>query len=92
MSNKRLELEQSYLSIGNELEKLNIQNFKNHCYWRIANDNAVNAKWNTVINKPFYKNVDYNTLLKSVTYLKTMLHDNEVIKVLNSRSLNYRKQ
>ena len=42
------------MQLANELENIyHNLNFKNHCYLRIAYDNTIDAKWDTVINRPF---------------------------------------
>lgn len=87
---ERKSLEEMYLSLGKQLEQLKIKNFKNHCFWRIANDNACNIKWNDLVKKPFYKNADDALLLKSVEYLVAMLKDTSCIAELNRKSLQQR--
>jgi hypothetical protein len=43
--------------LANELESIYPDlNFRNHCYLRIGYDNAVDAKWNTVVNRHFTAN------------------------------------
>lgn len=91
LNRKQLELE--YIRLGNLLESSNYKSFKNHCYWRMANDNSCKARWDTICEKPFYKNCDLNTLKKSVEYLSHMAYSPEakdVIDQLNINSLIYR--
>jgi len=91
MSVTKTALQLDYLYYGNQLEKQNPQlNFKNHCYWRIANDNACSAKWTTKVKTPYYKNASNERLEKSVAYLKAMINDSSTINKLNKQSLKLR--
>ena len=38
-------------------EKYTDLNFQNHCYLRIALDNIFQAKWDTKIKRPAYRNL-----------------------------------
>lgn len=89
----REKLEEAYLKLGNLLEQehSNLQ-FKNHCYWRIANDYTCFGKWDTYIEGPFYKKANDLILRTSVNTLKSMLFDEDRINNLNQISLNYRKR
>jgi hypothetical protein len=88
---ERIELEQTYLQLGNLIEKkYPILSFKNHCYWRIANDNACQTKWDTIVNRPYYKNASKDQLKKSINILQEIFANRNVILEYNKQSLNYR--
>lgn len=87
----RQELEQMYLDLGRNLPNIHKQlNFKDHCYWRMANDNACNNKWNKKVESPFYKNASDLTLKRSVETLNKM-GELQTVFELNEKSLNYRR-
>lgn len=89
---KREELESLYIRLGNELEELYSSfSFKNHCYWRIANDYACKDKWDKLVKRPFYKNASDIQLIKSITILQDMVGNKEVLFNFNKQSLTYRK-
>lgn len=88
----RESLQERYLKAGNRLEELNNTKFSNHCYWRMANDYAVGAKWDTIISSPFYKNASYEQLEKSVLILEQMIQQPELINTFNKGSLYLREQ
>ena len=89
---KRDFLEKKYIDLGNKLQnKYSGVSFKNHCYWRIANDNACNEKWNNVVKGIYYKNCKRKQLIKSIMFLNIMLNDFSKAIELNDKSLFYRK-
>jgi len=95
----REKIESLYLILGNRLAKnnKNTHKLKNHCYWRIANDNAVGNKWSNVVERPFYKNCSIEQLEQSVNILtemeakpKNILHYNEIsLHLRNKQKKDY---
>ena len=88
----RRQLEQRYKELGKRLEVTHkTKRFWNHCYWRIANDNAVKGKWDIVVRRPFYKNATDKQLEDSVANLERM-DKFDAVEKLNRRSLEYRNK
>lgn len=88
----RLELEELYIKLGNKIQEQNpLSSFKNHCYWRIANDAACQANWTKVVSKPFYKKASDDQLKKSVKTLEQISSKRLILTDYNRQSLNYRK-
>ena len=87
-------LEKAYFTLGNSLERQykGSFNLKNHCYWRIANDNAVGNKWSNVVDRPFYKNCSIEQLNQSVDILMEMETKPENILHYNEISLHLRNK
>jgi len=67
-------------------------NFKNHCYWRIALDNMLNAKWDTVIKKPAHAHLNDDQIQSVVSLLLAYQTDLTLLKAHNLKSLNFRKK
>jgi hypothetical protein len=67
-------------------------NFRNHCYLRIAYDNAVDNKWDTVVDRPFTKNA--NPIELSIANALLMMYkiDQELLLEHNKISLTYRQK
>jgi len=65
-------------------------NFQNHCYLRIALDNTFQAKWDTKIKKPAYKNLNKEELSKVIILLKAYFDDKELLLKHNLNSLRFR--
>lgn len=86
----RQDLIKEYFNLGEKLENLNIKNFKNHCYWRMANDSSIGDKWNKHIKRPFIKNASHRQLQRSCKHLKNMFDNVKNIEIYNKKSLNYR--
>ena len=66
-------------------------NFDNHCYLRIALDNTFNAKWDTVLKRPAYRNTseqERTNLLKLLKHYKT---NKTLLLEHNKNSLQWRK-
>ena len=87
------------ISIKNEIIRLSNSldaqyaaelNFRNHCYLRIAYDNAVNNKWDNVIAKPFIKNANEDQLNVALMLLKNYVTDKVVLNNHNLLSLKFR--
>jgi len=79
--------------LANSLEKqYNDLNFRNHCYLRIAYDNTVGTKWDTVIDKPFTKNA--SAFQKHIANELLILYskDKELLMHDNKKSLTYRNK
>ena len=66
-------------------------NFRNHCYLRIAYDNTVSNKWDTMIAKPFIKNANEQQLKNAVLLLSKYVTDKEILLIHNATSLAFRK-
>lgn len=81
----------SYQNLPEKLtEKYSDLNFQNHCYLRIALDNAFQTKWDTIINRPAYKNLSKEELSKVIILLKAYLEDKELLLNNNVNSLTFR--
>ncbi|MEM6687631.1 MAG: acetyltransferase, partial [Bacteroidota bacterium] len=66
--------------------------FENHCYLRIALDNTLQTKWDTVIKKPAYKHLTAAQLKQVVQLLESYDGNELLLKRDNTISLNYRKK
>lgn len=62
-----------------------------HCFLRIAYDNAVGAKWDTVVKPPAWRNLPQNGLADALNLLEAM-HDLPKLYGLNETSLALRRQ
>jgi hypothetical protein len=62
-----------------------------HCFKRIAFDRATQAKWDTVVNRPFYENATSRQMKKAVKALKEMARSPARARELNKASLRYRR-
>jgi hypothetical protein len=81
------------IEIANILEKQYPSfNFRNHCYLRIAYDNAVLAKWDNVVSRPFAKNASVYFKVVANENLKMYLEDKGLLIEHNQNSLKYRKK
>lgn len=60
-----------------------------HCFLRIAYDNAVGAKWGTVVRPPAWRNLPPDALAEALRLLGTM-DDPATLRRLNARSLALR--
>ena len=81
------------MELANELENIyHNLNFKNHCYLRIAYDNTIDAKWDTVINRPFTINANLIQLNKAKWLLCLYKIDKELLLQHNKISLTYRQK
>jgi hypothetical protein len=79
--------------LANELEGIYPDlNFRNHCYLRIAYDNAVDGKWNTVVNRPFTENANLIQLTRVKWFLGMYKTDKELLVKHNKISITYRKK
>jgi len=87
----RREMEREYKSLGNELPQYHPnKSFQNHCYWRIALDNAVGEQWNKKISSPAYKKITDEQLLKTNQFLRLYIKDRKLLEKHNEQSLIYR--
>lgn len=78
-------------NLGNELPRYYPnKSFQNHCYWRIALDNAVGAQWNEKISSPAYKNITDEQLQKTLGFLRLYIKDEMTLEKNNRQSLIYR--
>jgi hypothetical protein len=86
------DLQNRYFVLGNELEsRYPHLNFKNHCYWRIALDNTVQAKWDQRIKRrPAYLNLSNDQLKRVVILLEEYLQNQELLLMHNQTSLRFR--
>ena len=86
-----LERKALYFSLGNELAELHKHlNFENHCYWRIALDNTLSAKWKDVISAPAYKHLTEEQFQQVIQLLKSYKEDEELLLKHNKISLELR--
>jgi len=65
-------------------------NFDNHCYWRIALDNTLFAKWKDVVPPPAYRNISEEQLDFVIHLLNTYKQDEQLLLEHNRISLGYR--
>lgn len=80
-----------YFDLGNQLPKIHRHlNFDNHCYWRIALDNTLQAKWKDKVAAPAYKNVTKEQFDHIIHLLKTYKEDEKLLLEHNRISLAYR--
>ena len=80
------------MQIANGLEKQYTDlNFKNHCYLRIAYDNAVSGKWDTLVNRPFTKNASTFYIHEANLFLCSYITNKNLLLQHNKISLEYRK-
>jgi len=63
---------------------------QNHCYRRIAYDNAVTWRWDKVITSPFIDHVDNDILEKVIHNLLLYSKDKSILINHNDISLTYR--
>ncbi|MGB3182403.1 MAG: hypothetical protein WBB45_13515 [Cyclobacteriaceae bacterium] len=85
--------EDQYFRLARQLEKrYPDSSFRDHCYWRIALDNTLQAKWDTVIKRPAYKHLDGQQMKQVISLLQAYEADEELLKKHNRKSLQYRKK
>ena len=86
-----IENKQLYFDLGNQLPEIYKHlNFSNHCYWRIALDNTLLAKWKDVVPSPAYKNISEEQLNQVVQLLKSYMIDEQLLVQHNIISLGFR--
>ena len=92
MKNERTQqiLELKRLSIFLDKHYDNELNFRNHCYLRIAYDNATQDKWDNIVNKPFVKYATIFQLQQAVVLLNKYLFDKLTLLSDNGKSLDFR--
>ena len=62
-----------------------------HCFLRIAYDNAVGAKWDTLVAKPAWSNLTLKALEAAIaTLVRIGAEGRPALDELNSRSLGWR--
>lgn len=89
----RDQLQSRYFELGNELPEVYPDlNFDNHCYWRIALDNAVGDKWKNQIPSPAYKNLSDEQLEEVVLLLEKYKDDEAALIEDNQKSLKWRSK
>ncbi|RMB59502.1 acetyltransferase [Dokdonia sinensis] len=89
--NATISYKEHYMNLANELVKTYPEfNFENHCYLRIALDNAVGTKWDTKIARPAYKNLTIVQRALVIDYLAHYLSDRDMLLSHNAISLAYR--
>ena len=83
---------QKYFQLGKTLEeRYPALDFRNHCYWRIALDNVLQGKWDTMIARPAYRNLNQDQLRKVISLLEIYLEDKQLLFRHNQQSLMYRR-
>lgn len=86
-----LENKKLYFDLGNQLPTIHKHlNFDNHCYWRIALDNTLSAKWKDVVPAPAYRNISEEQLNHVIHLLKSYKEDEQLLLEHNRVSLAYR--
>ena len=86
-----LENKKLYFELGNQLPQIHKHlDFENHCYWRIALDNTLSAKWKDVVPAPAYKNISEEQLNHVIHLLKSYKKDEQLLLEHNRVSLAYR--
>ncbi len=66
-------------------------NFDNHCYLRIALDNTLKTRWDTLIKKPAYKNLNAEQLEQVVEHLRLYQQSEKLLFEHHQNSLDWRK-
>lgn len=61
-----------------------------HCFKRIAYDVAVEARWDTVVPRPFYAHASREQIARALDALQAMAETPAVAQALNRQSLHYR--
>jgi hypothetical protein len=89
---EKIELEKEYFQVAKKLERQyrHLQ-FEDHCYWRIALDNTLKAKWDDIIERPAYKNLPDSLFETVIKRLHSYLKDEELLLMHNEKSLAYRR-
>lgn len=83
---------EAYQSLPEKLaEQHKDLNFENHCYLRIALDNAFEARWDKTLKKPAYKHLSKNQLETVISLLKQYQKDKVFLLEHNKKSLAWRK-
>jgi hypothetical protein len=91
--NNDIILQTEYKELANKLDTIHKCQFRNHCFLRIVNDNAVGDKWDNIIKKPFFIHATKQQLQKSVDILTSMLDiSKDDLMMLNKNSLVFRKK
>lgn len=64
-----------------------------HCFLRIAYDNAVGAKWDTVVRPPAWRNLPLDRLAAAAAVLEQIESDGRAaLSSANAASLAWRRQ
>lgn len=93
MSQERSTLSDSIKKLADELDLQyrDETTWRNHCYLRIAYDNAVDNKWNTVIKSPFIEFATDKQLKDALSNLKIYKTNKTRLEADNEKSLAFRK-
>ena len=63
-----------------------------HCFLRVAYDNAVGAKWDTVYARPAWRSLPLDRLMAAVGFVEAIEHEGvERLLELNAISLGVRR-
>lgn len=82
---------ETYKGLPELLEKKHKQfNFQNHCYLRMALDHVFEAKWDTKINRPAYRQLSVSQKQNVVTILRRYLTEPHVVLRHHQESITYR--
>ncbi len=77
--------------LANELElQYSDLNFRNHCYLRIAYDNVLGAKWDTIIDRPFVSKASEDQVDQANRLLTLYKTNKELLVKHNKISLTFR--
>lgn len=64
-----------------------------HCFLRIAYDNAVGARWDTIVARPAWRHLPLGELAAAIAILERILGEGRpALMTLNAASLDYRRQ
>ena len=64
-----------------------------HCFLRIAYDNAVGARWDTVVTRPAWRHLSLDQLAAAVAILEQVLDKGRpALVTLNATSLDHRRR
>lgn len=94
MSQERNTLSDSIKKLADELDLQyrDETTWRNHCYLRIAYDNAANNKWNTIIKSPFIEFATDKQLKDALSNLKIYKTNKTRLEADNKKSLEYREK
>ena len=79
--------------LANDLEKQYTNlNFRNHCYLRIAYDNVLQAKWDTIIGRPFVAKATSDQIDQVNKLLVLYKTNKDLLIDHNKQSLTFRNK
>ena len=79
--------------LANDLEKQYTNlNFRNHCYLRIAYDNVLQAKWDTIVGRPFVAKATSDQIDQVNKLLVLYKTNKDLLIDHNKQSLTFRNK